>query len=99
LINSGLIGSGLIGSGLRGSGGLTSYVTDRTGRRFPVSGEEILNSVRLSLSDKEVNADRLLLDFFDETPAQMEEIFKAFKRKVNIPTANRENITRGLYGY
>ncbi|MDR0944021.1 MAG: hypothetical protein LBM41_05760 [Ruminococcus sp.] len=61
---------------------------DRTGRRFPIADDEILNSVKLSLAGKEVNADRLLFDFYDETPRQM-----------NIALDNRENITRGLYGF
>jgi hypothetical protein len=72
---------------------------DRSNRRLPIENDEIINSVKLSLAGKDVNADRLLLDFYDETPKQMEEIVKAFRAKVNIPTDNRENITRGLYGY
>jgi hypothetical protein len=78
---------------------MRGVLTDRTGRNFPIEDDEILNAVRLSLAGKEINADRLLLEFYDETPKQMEEILKAFKSGVNIPTANRENITRGLYGY
>jgi hypothetical protein len=67
---------------------------DRTGRRFPISDDEILNSVKLSLAGKEVNADRLLLDFYDETPKQMEDILKKFRDNINM-----DNITRGLYGF
>ncbi|MDR0987698.1 MAG: hypothetical protein LBL98_08420 [Ruminococcus sp.] len=72
---------------------LGGSLTDRTKRRFPVVENEILNSVKLSLSGKKVNADRLLLDFFDETPSEMEDILKSFRDNINM-----ENITRGLYG-
>jgi hypothetical protein len=72
---------------------LRGTLTDRTRRRFPVSGGEVLNSVKLSLSGKRVNADRLLLDFFDETPRDMEHILGCFRDNINM-----ENITRGLYG-
>jgi hypothetical protein len=72
---------------------LRGTLVDRTRRRFPVSGDEVLNSVKLSLSGKKVNADRLLLDFFDETPSEMEHILNSFRDNINM-----ENITRGLYG-
>ncbi|MDR0904532.1 MAG: hypothetical protein LBM59_07860 [Ruminococcus sp.] len=72
---------------------LHGNLTDRTKRRFPIAGDEILNSVKLSLSGKKVNADRLLLDFFDETPAEIEDILNCFRDNINM-----ENITRGLYG-
>jgi hypothetical protein len=73
---------------------LKGTLTDRTGRRFPIADDEILNSVKLSLSGKDINADRLLLDFYDETPKQMEDILKKFRDNINM-----ENITRGLYGF
>jgi hypothetical protein len=72
---------------------LRGNLIDRTKRRFPVAGNEILNSVKLSLSGKKINADRLLLDFFDETPREMEHILQSFRDNINM-----ENITRGLYG-
>jgi hypothetical protein len=72
---------------------LRGNLIDRTRRRFPVSGGEILNSVKLSLSGKKINADRLLLDFFDETPRDMEHILQSFRDNKIM-----ENITRGLYG-
>ncbi|MDR0974542.1 MAG: hypothetical protein LBL80_02490 [Ruminococcus sp.] len=79
---------------------LKGSLTDRTGRHFPIKGDEILNSVKLSLSGRleKVNADRLLLDFNDESPQEMENIYRSFRKNVNISADNRENITRGLYG-
>jgi hypothetical protein len=79
----------------------SNCLTDRTNRRFKLKKSrnytEILNANRLSLSGKQIIADYLFLDFYDETPDQITEIFKAFTAGVNIPAQDRENITRGLY--
>jgi hypothetical protein len=76
-------------------------LTDRTNRHFKLKKSkhytEILNANRLSLSGKKIIADYLFLDFYDESPDEMEKIYKAFSLNMNIPAADRENITRGLY--
>ena len=78
----------------------SAYLTDRKGIRFPVrcagAASEVLNSVPLYLGDrkKELSAfDFLYLSFTDETPEQVQEILKAYRKETPAP----QGITRGLY--
>jgi putative protease len=89
----------------RGCSAEIRFLTDRTGRRFPIKCSrqygyaEILNADRMSVAGRYESfpADRLLLDFFDETAEKIAEVFEAFKNNTHIPADKRENITRGLY--
>jgi putative protease len=91
--------------GCKGCDSGNRFLTDRTGRRFPVRCHrrygyvEILNADRMSVAGRYENfpADRLLLDFFAETPNEMTEVFEAFRNNTHIPADKWENITRGLY--
>lgn len=80
------------------------HITDRTGRDFPVRCSkregyvEILNSEVLYMADKLGDlrsADILMLDFTDETPAQVRHIIEEYEN--GGLNGRPDKITRGLY--
>ncbi|SFD01525.1 U32 family peptidase [Ruminococcus albus] len=82
----------------------THHITDRTGRDFPVKCSkregyvEILNSELLYMADKLGDlrcADILMLDFTDETPAQVRHIIEEYEN--GGLNGRPDKITRGLY--
>jgi putative protease len=82
----------------------THHITDRTGRDFPVKCSkregyvEILNSEVLYMADKLGDlrsADILMLDFTDETPAQVRHIIEEYEN--GGLNGRPDKITRGLY--
>lgn len=81
--------------------GCKGYISDRTGRKFPVRcGDgpctEIFNSDILMMTDRisEISADILILYFTDESAAETERIIKCC---VNGRKALESGFTRGLY--
>lgn len=80
------------------------HITDRTGRDFPVKCSkregyvEILNSEVLYMADKLKDlraADFLMLEFSDETPAQVRHIIEEYEN--GGLNGRPDKITRGLY--
>lgn len=83
-----------------GCGKCRKYVTDRTGRRFPVvchnGYTEIFNSQRLYLADKLEKLrylSFLTLYFTDEKPSEIRELTEMYRHG----GGNMQDITRGLY--
>lgn len=85
-------------------GKCTGFLTDRTGRRFPVRCEkdpsgfscEVLNSDVLMMTDRlgEVSADFAVLNFTDETEAETARIIECCR---NRRRCLENGFTRGLY--
>lgn len=82
----------------------TRHITDRTGRKFEIACRkehgyvEILNSDTLWLADKLSDfetLDHLDLLFFEEPPARIKQVIKAYIAGEALNKAG--NITRGLY--
>lgn len=85
-------------------GKCTGFLTDRTGRRFPVVCDrnpagfscEVLNSDVLMMTDRigEINADFAVLNFTDETA---EETVRVIERCRDRKRCLEKGFTRGLY--
>lgn len=78
----------------------TGFLTDRTGRKFPVKcdgiSSEIFNSDLLMMTDRldEICADFIELDFTDETAAEVRRIISCCRDGIK---ALDSGYTRGLY--
>lgn len=85
-------------------GKCTGFLTDRTGRRFPVRCEkdpsgfscEVLNSDVLMMTDRlgEISADFAVLNFTDETEAETARIIECCRSRKRCL---ENGFTRGLY--